>query len=825
MRPVAKLSTPGPRLVAGLVACMIAVASGAGADQTAIPRQAVAAAATQRTLTDFDGGWLFSKSDPANAAGPAFDDAAWRRLDVPHDWAIEEKFDPSLASCTGFLPGGIGWYRKHFSVDAAARGKSVHLEFDGIYHRSQVWINGFFVGGRPSGYASFEVDLTPYLKSGGDDNVIAVRVDHSRHADSRWFTGSGIYRHVRMRITDRRRIATWGVFVTTPEAERERARVRIETTVLNGAGEAGDFSLSTDVIGPDGKVAGTATAAFHAGAAAESRVVQQVDIPRPLRWSPGEPHLYTARCRLLAGTATVDETATPFGIRTLRFDPEKGMFLNGQPLKIRGVCIHHDAGCLGAAVPLGVLERRLRLLKDLGVNAIRTSHNPPAPELLDCCDRLGLLVKDEAFDEFTPAKNKWIAGWNSGTPARSGYAEDFAQWSVTDVRDMVRRDRNHPSVIMWSIGNEIDYANDPFSHPVLGGEFRPEHPRAEEMAKMARPLIDAVKAADPTRPVTMALANAPMSDAVGLGEMLDIVGYNYQESRYPADHARFPKRFIFGSETSHRYADWAVVRDHEYVGGQFLWTGIDYLGEASRFPNHGSRAGLLDLCGFKKPLAWFRESLWSAEPMVYLCVSRGSSNGPGRGGRPPAESWNWAAGSRLTVRCYSNCPAVRLTLNDRIIGTRNLTEPTNGELTWDLPFEPGVLKATGLRDGAAVREFRLETAGPPARIELLPDRLDPLSSDRSIRHAEFRVVDARGVRIPDAADLLEFTVAGPGAIIGLENGDLNTPEPYGTRRTKAYHGRGLVILRVTGPSGDITLRATGVGLQEGTATLKNASKP
>ncbi len=811
--------------MAGLVACMIAVASGAGADQTAIPRQAVAAAATQRTLTDFDGGWLFSKSDPANAAGPAFDDAAWRRLDVPHDWAIEEKFDPSLASCTGFLPGGIGWYRKHFSVDAAARGKSVHLEFDGIYHRSQVWINGFFVGGRPSGYASFEVDLTPYLKSGGDDNVIAVRVDHSRHADSRWFTGSGIYRHVRMRITDRRRIATWGVFVTTPEVERERARVRIEATVLNGAGEAGDFSLSTDVIGPDGKVAGTATVAFHAGAAAESRVVQQVDIPRPLRWSPGEPHLYTARCRLLAGTATVDETATPFGIRTLRFDPEKGMFLNGQPLKIKGVCIHHDAGCLGAAVPLGVLERRLRLLKDLGVNAIRTSHNPPAPELLDCCDRLGLLVKDEAFDEFTPAKNKWIAGWNSGTPARSGYAEDFAQWSVTDVRDMVRRDRNHPSVIMWSIGNEIDYANDPFSHPVLGGEFRPEHPRAEEMAKMARPLIDAVKATDPTRPVTMALANAPMSDAVGLGEMLDIVGYNYQESRYSADHARFPKRFIFGSETSHRYADWAVVRDHEYVGGQFLWTGIDYLGEASRFPNHGSRAGLLDLCGFKKPLAWFRESLWSPEPMVYLCVSRGSSNGPGRGGRPPAESWNWPDGSRLTVRCYSNCPAVRLTLNDRVVGTRSLTESTNGELTWDLPFEPGVLKATGLRDGAAVREFRLETAGPPARIELLPDRLDPLSSDRSIRHAEFRVVDARGVRIPDAADLLEFTVAGPGAIIGLENGDLNTPEPYGTKRTKAYHGRGLVILRVTGPSGDITLRATGVGLQEGTTTLKNAAKP
>lgn len=802
-----------------LLAGWVMTSNCVGAESGGVPWQNVVLAAAPRTVADFDSGWLFSKSDPASAAGHGFDDSTWRRVDVPHDWSIGEKFDPSLASCTGFLPGGIAWYRKHFSMADAARGKRVHLEFDGIYQNSRVWLNGFYIGGRPYGYSSFEVDLTPYLKFGGQDNIVAVRVDHSRFADSRWYTGSGIYRHTRLRITDARRIAPWGVFVTSPEVTADRASVRVETTVLNGTTEAADWSLTTEILDPDGKIAGTVATDQQASAGAELRTVQLAEVSKPRFWSPDEPWLYTARSRLRIGSALIDETVTTFGIRTLRFDPDKGMFLNGKPIKIKGVCVHHDAGCLGAAVPDGVLERRLRILKEIGANAIRTSHNPPAPELLECCDRIGLMVKDEAFDEFYPSKNKWIAGWNSGTPARSGYAEDFAEWSVRDAADMVRRDRNHPSVIMWSIGNEIDYANDPFSHPVLGGDYRPDHPRAEEMVKLARPLIAAVKAADPTRPVTMALANAPMSDAVGLGKLLDVVGYNYQEVRYDADHARFPKRFLFGSETSHRYADWLAARDKDFVGGQFLWTGVDYLGEAGRFPTHGSRAGLLDLCGFKKPLAWFRQSLWSDRPMVYLAVSRGGGGGSGRGWRMPRESWNWPEGNRLTVQAYSNCPEVRLTLNGRDLGTRSARDAAEGTRVWEVPFEAGTLKATGLGGGGKPCEFTLETAGPAARVGLHADPADPAGN---IRHIEFRVADARGVRVPDGANLVKFAIAGPAVLLGLENGDLNTPDTYQTESRKVLQGRGLAIVKLTGQPGEVTLTATAEGLESASLTIPAA---
>jgi beta-galactosidase len=414
-----------------------------------------------------------------------------------------------------------------------------------------------------------------------------------------------------------------------------------------------------------------------------------------------------------------DEVTTAFGIRTIRFDAQRGFLLNGVPTKLKGVCLHHDAGSLGAAVPEDVWERRLRTLKEIGVNAIRTSHNPPAPELLDLCDRLGFLVKDEAFDEFTPPKNKWVEGWNEGQPAKFGYGEEFRTWARIDLEDMVRRDRNHPSVIMWSIGNELDYPNDPFSHPALGKSYRPTNPRAERLAEMARPLVDAVRAIDPTRPVTAALASLTMSEPVGLPDLLDIVGYNYQESRYAADHARVPNRVIFGSENSHRFADWTAVRDNEYVAGQFLWTGIDYLGEARVFPNRANSAGLLDLCGFKKPLAWFRQALWSNKPMVYLAASPVTL--PGAAAErplPPQERWNWPGGTPVRVSCYTTCTEVSLTLNGKTIGTRKAAEAVNGVLTWDVPYAPGVLKAVGRVNGKPVAEFSLTTAGEPARVVL-----------------------------------------------------------------------------------------------------------
>ena len=785
-----------------------------------------AAVSPGRTVVDFDFDWSFSRGDFPTATMAAFDDSAWRRVNVPHDWSIEGPFSAEFGSGNGFAPGGIGWYRKHFKLDDAQRGKSAEIEFDGVYDYSEVWINGAYVGGRPYGFSSFHCDLTPYLKFGSADNVVAVRVDHSRFADSRFYTGSGIYRHVRLCVTDKLHLAHDGIYVTTPKIENGGAVVRIETTMENHSGSEENFALESEIFSPDGKSAGTLTTSTNADTGATQTVVQEINLPAAQLWTLESPTLYTLKTRVKSGEIVADETATEFGIRTAVFDADKGFLLNGQAIKLKGVCIHHDAGCLGAAVPDKVLERRLRLLKELGANAIRTSHNPPAPELLAMCDHLGLLVKDEAFDEFTPSKNKWVTGRNDGLPSRFGYAEMFDQWAVTDLQDMVRRDRNHPCVILWSIGNEIDFANDPFTDPVLGGEYRPGNPPAQQLVKCATPLIAAVKTLDRSRPVTAALATMNMSEAVGLPELLDAVGYNYQEARYAEDHRKFPKRIIFGSETSQAYAAWTAVRDNEYVAGQFLWTGIDYLGEANQWPNRASGPGLLDLCGFKKPLAWFRQSLWSAQPMVYICAqnqNRGSGFGGGRRGGAAAESWNWPSNSTITVQCYANCPEVTLALNDKIIGTKNISEAVNGVLTWRTPYEPGVLKAVGRSQGKDVATYELKTAGAAARIELIPDVTILRADGKDICHLEFRIVDAQGVRVPDANPEVTFEINGPAKLLGLENGDVNSAEPYQGPTRAALRGRGLAILESTRTAGEVTVKVSAPGIPPARLTLQTTA--
>lgn len=773
---------------------------------------------TARTVVDFDSDWRFSKGDFATAMMPGFDDADWRQLNVPHDWSIEGPFSADFACGTGFAPGGLGWYRKHFRLDDNEKSRRVTIELDGVYDYSEVWINGTFVGARPYGYSSFAYDLTPYLKF-GKDNVVAVRVDHSRFTDSRWYSGSGIYRHVRLVVMDQRHIAHWGTYVTTPEINASNAVVHIETTLENNSSTAENLSLQSDILAPDGQLVTSAITSTNLNAEGTQTAIQEIKILQPQLWSPDAPKLYTLRSRLKSGENILDETTTTFGIRTARFDADKGFLLNGQQLKLRGVCIHHDAGCLGAAVPDKALERRLRLLQELGVNAIRTSHNPPAPELLEMCDRLGLLVKDEAFDEFTPSKRKWVQGWNKGDPSRFGYAEVFAQWSITDIQDMVRRDRNHPCVILWSIGNEIDYANDPFTDPALGGEYHPGNPPAQNLVTLAQPLIAAVKALDRTRPVTAALANVTMSEAVGLPELLDAVGYNYQEPRYADDHKKFPQRIIFGSETSHRYDAWRAVQDNDYVAGQFLWTGIDYLGEAGEWPNRANGAGLLDLCGFKKPLAWFRQSLWSAQPMVYLCTTDGGRGWGRRGGFNLAEHWNWPSNVTVNVICYANCPEVALTLNDQIISVKKISEATNGALRWQVPYAAGTLQAVGRSNGVELCRFALQSAGPVQRIQLLPDATQLRADGKDLCHLEFRVVDAQGVRVPDAAPEITLTVNGPARLLGMENGDLNSPEPYQGPTRKAFHGRGLAIFQSTTAAGKISVTATAPGLESATIEL------
>ncbi len=775
---------------------------------------AVGAVPVSRKTIDFDSGWLFRLGDFASAAMPGFADSGWRPVDLPHDWSVEEAFRPEYGSGNGYAAGGIGWYRKRFRLDAADRGKIVDIWFDGIYNNAEIWLNGQFLGKRPNGYTSVSYELTPYAKFGPEENVLAVRVDHSRFADSRWYTGSGIYRHVRLRIMDTLRIAPGGVFITTPVADERGASIRVETRIENRSDRSRAYELWFELGSADRSIS---KGGNHRGTLKPGdwrTVISNIPVPRADLWSPDSPALYCLKTHLESDSAPADEVVTLFGIRYVRFDPDKGLLLNGRPVKLKGICLHHDAGSLGAAVPVKVLERRLRILKSLGVNAIRTSHNPPAPELLDLCDRLGLMVQDEAFDEFTPAKNKWVSGWNDGVPSRFGYAEDFAMWSVTDIRDMVLRDRNHPSVIMWSIGNEIDYPNDPFSHPVLGTRFRPENPPAENLVRWAGPLVEAVKSLDSTRPVTAALAHIPMSDAVGLTRLLDVVGYNYQEARYAEDHKTFPARVIYGSENGHHWNAWTAVRDNDYVAGQFLWTGVDYLGEAGKWPQRANGFGLLDLCGFKKPPAWFRQSLWTEKPVIYLCAADPKATGPP--GIFPEEHWNWPADSSVRVMCYTNCETAEITLNGQRVAIKRLSEAVDGALSLEIPYKPGLLLAVGRRKGEAVCEFSLRSAGPARRIEIVPDSREISADGKDVAHLEFRIVDENGIRVPGAADEMTFAVEGPGRIIGIDNGDLRDVSDPKDLRHKAFRGRGLAYLQsLEGKPGAVVVTITSPGLEPG----------
>jgi beta-galactosidase len=780
-----------------------------------------------RQYVDLDFDWRFTLGDDPAAIHAGFDDTAWRTVQLPHDWSIEGPFGPQHASGTGYAPGGVGWYRKHFTLDPKFKGRRVAVEFDGVYQNAQVWINGHLVGGRPYGYSSFQLDLASHFNFDGD-NVLAVRVDHAKVADSRWYTGSGIYRDVRLRVTGPLAVAHWGTFVTTPTVTPDKATVAVETTISNGSDRSTNPTLRLTVLDASGAEIATHTSDATIEVHSTATIKDELAVPTPKLWFPDSPTLYTLRTEVLDGNAekggnVVDRTETPFGIRTFRFDPDRGFFLNDVSMKLLGVCLHHDAGCLGAAVPPKVLERRLRLMKELGANAIRTSHNPPAPELLDMCDRLGLLVQDEAFDEFTPPKNKWVHGRNVGQPSRYGYGEIFDDWAVRDVQDMVRRDRNHPSIIMWSIGNEIDYPNDPFSHPVLGNEYRPTHPRAENLVVHGERLVEAIKDLDQTRYVTAALAKIEMTNAVGFPELLDAVGYNYQEQLYAADHKKYPQRIIYGSENDDNYNAWRAVADNDYISGQFLWTGIDYLGEAPEWPQRVFPGGVADMAGFPKPDYFWRQALWlNKQRMVYLAAVQpprgergGRRGGFGRRGGPPAEHWNWNEGAPVRVLCATTAPRVVLYLNGKPVADLTAADERQGWRFAEIDYEPGTLQASARNaDGTSIfATFTLRTAGEPHHIELTPDATTLAADGHDAAHVTFTIVDEHGVRVPNAEHEVTFEIEGPARLLGIENGATAGDPKYQDNRCQALRGRGLAIIQSNrNEPGTATIRATATGL-------------
>lgn len=781
-----------------------------------------AAIAEGRITRNFNYDWKFLKGDLKEGYALNLNESGWKNLDLPHDWSIEGPFSKGNFSCTAYLPGGIGWYRKTFTVPASQKEKKTFICFDGIYNNSEVWINGHYLGKRPNGYISFQYDLTPYLNF-GKKNLIAVRVDHSEYADTRWYNGSGIYRNVKIVITDPVHFKQWGVGTTTPSVSEKIATLNVSLTVQNETkndmnGELFGYLLS----GKD--TVGSAVKKIAVAGSSEKNTSMEISIKNPKLWSVDDPNLYSLVTIIKSGKMSDTETTT-VGFRTILFDPDKGFFLNGKSMKLKGICMHQDAGALGSAVPREELARRLDILKEMGCNAIRTSHNPFSPDFLELCDIKGFLVIGEAFDEWELPKKKWLAGWNVGTPGKEGSFVYFREWGKDDLSDFVMRDRNHPSIIMWSIGNEVDYPNDPYTHKILNSEANPQTwakysealPDASRLGEIAKELVAVIKTIDKSRPVTAGLASALMSNETGYADALDVAGYNYQEFRYAGDHKKYPERPLYGSENGMTLDMWNYVANNDYIMGQFLWTGFEYLGEAGRYPVRSNTAGVIDLAGNKKPEFYFRQSLWSEKPMVFIGTTDRLEN---RGlvdlwaHKKVDPVWNWDAGKVIYVSAFTNCEEVELFLNSKSLGTKKISDSPSRALTWEVPFEKGTLSAVGKNKGTVVATAELKTTGSVSSIIAVCDRKSIKADRQSIAHVHINLCDEAGNTVYTAGNEVTCDITGPVRLIGMEDSNPANTEDYKDNKQKAFHGRLLVYLQATDKPGNVTIKLSSPGLKD-----------
>lgn len=753
--------------------------------------------------------WRFHPGDAPEAFRKDFDDADWRSVTLPHDWAVEGEFSRKNSSGTGYLQGGTGWYRGTFYLPEEAKGKIITLHFDGVYKNSRVWCNSYYLGQRPNGYIGFSYDVTHAACFGDTPNEISVRVEHEDISDSRWFTGSGMTRTVHVSVEDPLRFAGDGVVFDVRTACADSAKMAVRCTLVNGRQTEEDCTLRVRLLDKNGVTKSEYFAAVKLAAGQTADTAVELVMTDPKLWSPETPYLYTLLCELETPAGVAAERRVPVGLRTFRFDAGHGFFLNGQSRKLKGVCIHHDGGCLGAAMHKVVWQRRLEALKEMGCNAIRMSHNPHMPALFDLCDELGFLVIDEAFDEWEGCKNKWSTGHNVYPPKHQGYALDFPQWGETDLRALIRRDRNHPSVILWSIGNEIDYPNDPYCHPsfqtttgnndankpAAEREYNPARPNMERLAPIARRLAAIVKQEDATRPVTAAVAFPELSSYLGYLEPLDVVGYNYKEQYYQGDHKRFPDKPFLGSENSHSLEAWKAVRDTEYIAGQFLWTGIDFLGEAHGWPIHGSAAGHLTLAGYPKGEYWFRRALWAEKPVCALVTARP--------GGELARAWCYTPGEEVLVRCCTNQSKAELFVDGASCGVKPLLDET-GVIEWTVPFAAGPLtvRAEGCAD-------TLLPTGRAVSLKMAPWGKPGLLADgEDIAQIEVQLLDGAGNET-QGEELLHVSLEGPATLLGIENGDLADNTAYSAPYRRACRGKLLIYLRAGEQNGSAKLTVQG----------------
>ena len=755
-----------------------------------------------RTTVLLDSDWKFFQGDAPGAENPAFDSSAWRKVDVPHDWSIEGNFDKAAPAggAGGWLPTGIAWYRKEIKNARPQAGERFWVEFDGIMANSDVWLNGQHLGHRPSGYVSFRYEVTKLLDPGGT-NLLTVRADTSAQPASRWYAGGGIYRHVRGVTAPALHIEPWGVAVTTTTADGKEATLKIETSINNSSDKSATIVVSTVAIDSDKKASSPIDSTVTLAAGEQKTVNHEIKISNPQLWSVESCQLYSLATRITAEGNLIDEVRTPFGIRNAEFRSETGFWLNGKNIKLKGVCLHQDGGAVGVAVPLAVWERRLKSLRELGVNAIRTAHTPPAPEFLDLCDRMGFLVMDEFFDCWEKGKNP------------HDYHLYFKDWSQRDLRDGILRDRNHPSVILYSVGNEIHDTGD-----------------AEKAKGILTALVKVCHETDPSRPVTQALfrPNTTGDYTNGLADMLDVIGTNYRDKELLDAWKAKPGSKIIGTEQGHEHSTWLACRDNSPHAGQFLWTGIDYLGESRSWPLTVFNAGLLDRAGFVQARGYERQSWWSAQPMVRAFRRIGvTAETPADPGYEALEwqrrqvlfaDWNPnnAATHEENLEVYSNAAEVELLLNDQSLGKKPVRKD-GGALNWQVPYQAGILVAVARTDGKEVSRDTLQTAGKATKIDLLCDTKSIDASFDDVANIVIQLLDEKGTMVPTASDLIKFSVSGPGKLIAVDSGLVVSTERFQASERQAFQGRAFAMVRATG-EGEITLTATAAGLEP--ASLK-----
>lgn len=805
----------------------------------------------------FDAAWSFTKDDVPDAELSNFDDSKWRIVNLPHDWSIEDLpaqtpdkvVGPFTKSSigragTGWTVGGTGWYRKKFVTEQVHQNKLVSIHFDGVYMNSDVWLNGHYLGNHLYGYTPFYYDLTQYLKPVGQENVIAVKV-RNEGKNSRWYAGSGIYRRVWLTVTEPVHVVTWGVYVTTPEVTQNSATVKLNSTLNNEQKSNSNISLVTAIFDPSGKIVGNTQKDLQLVTGKYITESQTITISNPALWTLETPQLYKAITEIKNGDKTIDKVETIFGVRSVKFDGTNGFTLNGKTIILKGGCIHHDNGPLGAMAFDRAEERKIEILKKNGYNAIRTSHNPPSQALLDACDRLGMLVMDEAFDTWVRPKNP------------DDYNLYFNQWWQKDMQAMILRDRNHPSVIMWSIGNEIYEAPD-----LLGVEI-------------GKKLADEVRRLDPTRPVTEAMVYLPPYTKTPLEgykphlENLDVDGYNYFLERksiyfqrdsatahfFETQYAAHPQKAFVVTESLPLFAleNWEKSKQSPYMIGSFKWTAFDYIGEAGlgksrlkiegrpelkgmmgmgqffkdEWPIFNSASGDFDLIGGKKQASFYQDVVWRISPieiLVHNPIPAGKREAIATWGFPDElKSWTWPGqeGEKMQVHVYTRCKVVKLELNGKVIGEETVPEGSI-TATFEIDYQPGIIVAKGFDGGKQTCSSTLKTTGKPAGIRLVADRSTIKATQNDLSYVNVEIIDGEGNVVPNI-DYLEVTyqLTGNATIAGVGNGNAADMSSFQQNHKKVYQGKGLVIVRSNGVAGKIVLKAKAAGLKESSIEISS----